>query len=175
MSASLENIHVNLENKNALNLRGLNVTNVEEYNNGRVSPASDPRAPSPFQSFFQKAKEATKKVSKVFQRSSSPLIPFEEIQDTPLYQLYDLYMVNPSPQLLQRIRQEVKHLGYNAPLVKTMRSYAESAFENAYYTRVANTEKAVVNALGGSILSQGGRRKTKHQKKNSNQSYFIIY
>jgi len=169
MSVRIENIHVNLNKKNnELNLTGLNVTDVEEYNNGRISPVSDPRSPSPIQSFFQKAKEATKKVSKVFQRPSSPTLSFDELQTTHLYELGDSYLQTPSPKTLALIRQEVKGLGYKNPIVQTMRSYAEGVFENAAYTREGKVEKNLVNALGGSTLSTGGgptRKRKRHSRK----------
>ncbi len=169
MSVRLENIQVNLNNKNnELNLTGLNVTEIEEYNNGRASPASDPGAPSPIQSFFQKAKNVRKKVSQVFKRPSLPSLSFEELQKTNLYELCDAYLQDPSPKILKMIRQEVKSLGHKSPIVQTMRSYAEGVFENAAYTQEAKREKNLVNALGGSILSTGGRH-TRKRKRHSHK------
>lgn len=173
MSVSSENIRVKLLSNN-LNLNNLNVTQVEEENNERpVTPVSDPRAPSPLASFFQKAKEATRKVSRVFTRPSSPLLSFEDIQKEPLYTAYEAYLIRPSPQALQELRQEVKRLGFDHPVVQTIRSYAEGAFENAAYTGVANIEKTAVNALGGTILSHGGRRKRKMKSKRTRKQKLL--
>jgi hypothetical protein len=175
MSIALKNIQLNFKentrNNNNLNLTGLNVTEVNDYNNERASPVSDPRAPSPLQSFFQKAKNVTKKVSRVFKRPSSSALSFEQLYATRLYQLYDSYLQDPSPDILRMIQQEVKQLGNKSLIVQSMRAYAEGVFENAAYTKEAKIEKTLVNALGGSTLSSGGRhtqkRKRRSHKKNT--------
>jgi len=173
MSVSSENIRVKLLSNN-LNLNNLNVTQVEEENTERaVTPVSDPRAPSPLSSFFQKAKDVTRKASRIFTRPSSPQLPFETVQKEPVYILYEAYLTKPSPEALQDLRQEVKRLGFANPLVQTVRSYAEGTFENAAYTRVANVEKAAVNALGGTILSHGGRRRRKAKSKRTRKQKLL--
>jgi hypothetical protein len=170
MSVRETNVQVEFD-PNSLDLSDLNVTEVEEINNGRATPASEPRgpspSPSPFQSFVQKAKAATKKVSKVFKRPSSPALSVEEVQETPLYKLVTLYLAYPTAQSLQKIKQEVKELGYEDPTVQTLRIYAEHLYEDALYTREGKAEGTLVNALGGSRLSYGGRRTTRKRKTRS--------
>jgi hypothetical protein len=171
MSVDPNNIEVKFnkknKNNNNLNLTGFNVTEVEEYNNGRVSPVSDPRAPSPFQSFFQKAK---KSLSTVLKRPPRETLSFENLQTTYLYNLYDAYLQNPSPDILTKIKEEVKNLGPRHPIVQSIRSYAEGVFENAAYIREAKREKELVNALGGSTLSSGGKRKTLRRRRGRKQT-----
>lgn len=170
MSVSETNIQLEID-PSSLDLSDLNVTNVEEINNGRSTPASEPRgpspSPSPLHSFVQKAKAATKKVSKVFKRPSSPALSFETVQETPLYTRMVQYLNHPTPQTLQTIKQEVKELGYENPVVQTLRTYAENLYEDALYVDEGKSEGSLVNALGGSRLSYGGRRTRRKRKARS--------
>lgn len=157
-------------------LTGINVTFVNEPTNngsGKVSPAaSDPGAGSSSVSlpkflsslsFLRKATNLGRKASKAMMtavsRSPSPVLSnaeileqtqqaIQDIEKTPLFQLYNAYLESLSPDVLLALKKEAKRLGMKSSIVDTVRIIAEGE----------GNEKAI-NALGGSPLSYGGSRK----------------
>jgi len=157
------------------NFTNINAEEVEEYNNGRASPVSDPGLASHSSSFFQdigkQFKKLGSKASKVFHQSPSPsLLPYENIQGEPLFLLYDTYLSSPKNTILKNIKEEVKRRGKNDPLVQTLRFYAEAQYEDAARRSIAKNEEKLVNALKGTTLSSGGRQ-TKRKSRRSTRRY----
>jgi len=157
------NVNLNLENENVIGV-------IEDTNNERFSPVSDPGSRSPSPHFFPEGfrRIASRVGNNIFGPPKATLTE-KQIENEPLYKLYMNYQENPTPEKLSKIKKLAANAGFRSNLVKTLRSMAAFTFSESTYEPSIERKniKALIHALGTTNLTSGGKRKNNSKKKKN--------